>query len=80
MVAAEGVRRDLLAAGVDMGEEATTEEGMTADMHPEADIVEDIEVDLEATLHTERCWTVMGFIVIQASRRTQASAGSPVQM
>ena len=50
-----GVQEDLLAAEVDLGEEVMIEvEDMIVDMPLEADIVEDIEVGLGATLHTER--------------------------
>lgn len=49
------VQEDLLAAEVDLGEEVMIEvEDTIVDMPLEADIVEDIEVDLGATLHTER--------------------------
>ncbi len=49
-----GAQQDPLAAAVDLGEEVMTEEDMIVDLPLEADIVEDIEVDLGATLHTER--------------------------
>lgn len=50
-----GVQQDLLAAGVDSGEGVMIEEeDMIVDMPREADTVEDIEVDLGATLRTER--------------------------
>lgn len=50
-----GVQQDLLAAGVDLGEGVMIEEeDMIVDMPLEAGIVEDIEVDLGATLHTEK--------------------------
>lgn len=49
-----GVQEDLLAAEVDLGEEVMIEaEDMIVDMPLEADIAEDIVVDLGATLHTE---------------------------
>ena len=49
------VQEDLLVAEVDLGEAGMIEEeDMIVDMSLEADIVEDIEVDLGATLHTER--------------------------
>lgn len=49
------VVQDLLAAEVDLGEGVMIEEeDMIVDMPLEADIVEDTEVDLGATLHTER--------------------------
>ena len=54
MVVAEGVWEHLLAAGVDMGEEAMIEEEDTiVDTRLGADTVEGIAVDLGATLHTE---------------------------
>ena len=54
VVAAVGVQEDLLAAEVDLGEEVMIEaEDMIVDMPLEADIAEDIVVDLGATLHTE---------------------------
>ncbi|KAF6224112.1 hypothetical protein HO133_010686 [Letharia lupina] len=47
--------KDLLVVEVDSGEGVMIEEeDMIVDMPLEADIVEDIEVDLGATLHTER--------------------------
>lgn len=51
-----GVQQDLLVVEVDSGEGVMIEEeeDMIVDMPLEADIVEDIEVDLGATLHTER--------------------------
>ena len=50
-----GVQQDLLVVEVDSGEGVMIEEeGMIVDIPLEADIVEDIEVDLGATLHTER--------------------------
>ena len=50
-----GVQQDLLAAGVDLGEGVMIEEeDMIVDMPLEADIVEDIEVDPGATLHTKK--------------------------
>lgn len=53
-----GVQQDLLAAEVDLGEGVMIEEeDMIVDMPLEADIVEDIEVDPGATLHTERSKT-----------------------
>ena len=55
MVAAVGAQQDLLAAAVDLGEEVTIEEeDMIVDLPLEVDIVADIEVDLGATLHTEK--------------------------
>lgn len=49
VVVVEGVLQDLLVAGAGLGEE----EDMIADIHPGADIVEDIEVEAEAMPHTE---------------------------
>lgn len=49
-----GVQQDLLAAAVALGEVVMIEEDMTVDMPLEADIVADTEVDLGATLHTEK--------------------------
>ena len=49
-----GVQLDLFAAGADLGEGVMIEEDMIVDTPLEADIVEDIEVDLGATLHTEK--------------------------
>lgn len=54
VAAAVGVQQDLLVGEVDLGEVVTTEEGTIVDTLLEVDIVEDIEVDLGATLHTER--------------------------
>lgn len=79
------MQEDLLAAEVDLGEEVMIEvEDMIVDMPLEGDIVEDIEVDLGATLHIEiflkrTRWP----LVLQYCIRTErlgASARSPVQI
>ena len=48
-----GVHQDLLAAAVALGEVVMIGEDMIVDIPREAGTVEDIEVGLEATLHTE---------------------------
>ena len=59
------MRWDLLAAGVDMGEGVMIEEDMIADMHLEADIVEDIEVDQGVTPRIERSRVARQLLALQ---------------
>ena len=67
VVAVEAVLQDLLVAGADMGEEVMTEEeeGMIADIHLGADIVEDIEVEAEAIPHTESLGKARRLLALQ---------------
>ena len=79
-----GAQQDPLVAVVDLDEEVTIEEeDMIVDLPLEADIVEDIEVDLGATLHTEKYKSMARWSLARQYYRPteslEASAGSPVQ-